>query len=173
MSRSTLRSCQKCSFHVESMPSMRLWQIYEHLPTAVQGVLTRLGGSLQIISVIIWCSMALCYRLVWHTGGAKSKSLKVCRRILNCPTAVTDSSASEKQMLRMLRSVAGKMSSLHPNPKLNPSRAHLRYEPWANDTARAAYFGSKGREVYVDDFFMFAYYHSPYTTQEGAIRSLL
>lgn len=41
------------------------------------------------------------------------------------------------------------------------------YEPWANDTARAAYFASKGREVYVDDFFLFTYYHSPYTTQEA------
>mmetsp|Transcript_8001 Transcript_8001/g.18604 ORF Transcript_8001/g.18604 Transcript_8001/m.18604 type:complete len:993 (+) Transcript_8001:82-3060(+) len=41
------------------------------------------------------------------------------------------------------------------------------YEPWSNATSASAYYSSKGREVYVDDFFMFAYYHSPYTTQEA------
>ncbi|CAK9096622.1 Serine/threonine-protein kinase PEPKR2 (Protein PHOSPHOENOLPYRUVATE CARBOXYLASE-RELATED KINASE 2) [Durusdinium trenchii] len=40
------------------------------------------------------------------------------------------------------------------------------YEPYANDTAQAAYMSSKGREVYVDDFFLYSYYHSPFTQED-------
>ena len=40
------------------------------------------------------------------------------------------------------------------------------YEPYANATAEAAYLSSKGREVYVDDFFLYAYYHSPFTQED-------
>lgn len=41
------------------------------------------------------------------------------------------------------------------------------YEPWANDTAEENYLSSKGREVYVDDFFLYAYFHSPFTQEDG------
>jgi len=40
------------------------------------------------------------------------------------------------------------------------------YEPYANATAEAAYLSSKGREVYVDDFYLYAYYHSPFTQED-------
>ena len=40
------------------------------------------------------------------------------------------------------------------------------YEPYANATAQTTYFSSKGREVYVDDFFLYAYYHSPFTQED-------
>ena len=40
------------------------------------------------------------------------------------------------------------------------------YEPYANSTAETAYLSSKNREVYVDDFFLYAYYHSPFTQED-------
>lgn len=40
------------------------------------------------------------------------------------------------------------------------------YEPYANATASAAYYASKGREVYVDDFFLYSYFHSPFTQED-------
>jgi len=40
------------------------------------------------------------------------------------------------------------------------------YEPWSNASAEAAYYSSKGREVYVDDFLLYAYYHSPLTKED-------
>eukprot|EP00931_Biecheleriopsis_adriatica_P055292 TRINITY_DN32647_c0_g1_i2.p1 TRINITY_DN32647_c0_g1~~TRINITY_DN32647_c0_g1_i2.p1 ORF type:complete len:991 (-),score=185.92 TRINITY_DN32647_c0_g1_i2:95-2998(-) len=42
-----------------------------------------------------------------------------------------------------------------------------RYTPWTSQENRDAYLSSKGREVYVDDFYMYAYYHSPFTKQES------
>ena len=44
------------------------------------------------------------------------------------------------------------------------------YEPYANATAEAAYLSSKGREVYVDDFYLYAYYHSPFTQEDREYR---
>jgi len=40
------------------------------------------------------------------------------------------------------------------------------YKPWSNSSTREIYLESKGREIYVDDFLMYAYYHSPFTDED-------
>jgi len=36
-----------------------------------------------------------------------------------------------------------------------------RYRPWGNATARAAYLQSRARQIYVDNFYAYVYYHNP------------
>ncbi|CAE8602744.1 unnamed protein product, partial [Polarella glacialis] len=47
------------------------------------------------------------------------------------------------------------------------------FQPYANATQRAAYMTSKAREVYVDDFYMYAYYHNPFTVGKDVPDSAL